>query len=32
MLGHSDISSTQVYAQFQTPEIKAIYKKSFPRA
>lgn len=32
MLGHSDISSTQVYAQFQGPEIKAIYQKAHPRA
>ena len=32
MLGHSDISSTQVYAQFQTPELKEVYKKAHPRA
>lgn len=32
MLGHSDISSTQVYAQFQSPEIKNLYKKAHPRA
>ncbi len=32
MLGHSDISSTQVYVQFQDPELKEIYKKSHPRA
>ena len=32
MLGHSDISSTQIYAQFQTPELKNIYKKAHPRA
>ena len=32
MLGHSDISSTQVYAQFETPELKNIYKKAHPRA
>ena len=32
MLGHSDISSTQIYAQFQTPELKHIYKKAHPRA
>ena len=31
MLGHSDIS-TQIYAQFQTPELKNIYKKAHPRA
>ena len=32
MLGHSDISSTQVYAQFQDPEIKTVYTKAHPRA
>lgn len=32
MLGHSDISSTQVYMQFQDPEIKNEYKKAHPRA
>ncbi len=32
VLGHSDISSTQIYAQFQTPELKNIYKKAHPRA
>ena len=32
MLGHSDISSTQVYAQFQDPALKNIYKKTHPRA
>lgn len=32
MLGHSDISSTQIYAQFQTPELKNIYKKAHSRA
>ncbi len=32
MLGHSDISSTQVYSQFQAPELKNIYKKAHPRA
>lgn len=32
MLGHSDISSTQIYAQFQTPELKNIYKKAHQRA
>ena len=32
MLGHSDISSTQIYAQFQTPELKNIYKKAHPIA
>ncbi len=32
MLGHSDISSTQVYAQFESPELKNVYKKAHPRA
>ena len=32
MLGHSDISSTQVYMQFQNEELKNIYKKAHPRA
>ena len=32
MLGHSDISSTQVYAQFQDPGIKTVYTKAHPRA
>ena len=32
MLGHSDISSTQVYAQFQDEGLKEIYKKTHPRA
>ena len=32
MLGHSDISSTQVYMQFQDGGIKDIYKKAHPRA
>ena len=32
MLGHSDISSTQVYMQFQNESLKEIYKKSHPRA
>ena len=32
MLGHSDISSTQVYMQFQDPGIKKEYKKAHPRA
>ena len=32
MLGHSDISSTQVYMQFQDPGIKNAYKKAHPRA
>lgn len=32
MLGHSDISSTQVYMQFQDSGLKTIYKKAHPRA
>ena len=32
MLGHSDISSTQVYMQFQEGSLKNIYKKAHPRA
>ena len=32
MLGHSDISSTQVYMQFQNDGLKDIYKKAHPRA
>ena len=32
MLGNSDISSTQVYMQFQDPGLKDIYQKAHPRA
>ena len=32
MLGHSDISSTQVYAQMEQDRIKSMYMKSHPRA
>ena len=32
MLGHSDISSTQVYMQFQADNLKNIYNKAHPRA
>ena len=32
MLGHSDISSTQVYMQFQDDSIRNIYQKAHPRA
>ena len=31
MLGHSDISSTQVYLQFQDPALREIYKNAHPR-
>lgn len=32
MLGHSDISSTQIYMQFQKDNLKEIYNKAHPRA
>ena len=32
LLGHSDISSTQVYMQFQNENLKDIYRKAHPRA
>jgi len=32
MLGHSDISSTQVFAQLAKNRIKEVYKKTHPRA
>ena len=32
MLGHSDISSTQVYMQFQNGGLNDIYRKAHPRA
>ena len=32
MLGHSDLSSTQVYMQFQKENLKDIYNKAHPRA
>ena len=32
MMGHSDISSTQVYAQLVKQHLKSVYNKSHPRA
>jgi integrase/recombinase XerD len=32
MLGHADISSTQVYTQVINKELKDIYNKAHPRA
>ncbi|MGN1298537.1 MAG: site-specific tyrosine recombinase XerD [Candidatus Scatovivens sp.] len=32
MLGHSDISSTQVYMKFQNDNLKNVYNKAHPRA
>ena len=32
MLGHTDISTTQIYSQFETSELKNIYNKAHPRA
>ena len=32
MLGHADISSTQIYAQLVNPKLKDVYQKAHPRA
>ena len=32
MMGHSDISSTQVYAQLVKQQLKSVYNKSHPKA
>lgn len=32
MLGHSDVSSTQIYKQFEINELKEIYRRTYPRA
>ncbi|MEG0766064.1 MAG: tyrosine-type recombinase/integrase, partial [Pseudoflavonifractor sp.] len=32
MLGHADISSTQIYAQLMNQKLKDVYNKAHPRA
>ena len=32
MLGHADISSTQIYSQLVKKQLKDVYQKSHPRA
>lgn len=32
MLGHSDLSSTQMYRKLLTPDLKSIYEKAHPKA
>ena len=32
MLGHADISSTQIYSKLINQKIKDVYKKAHPRA
>lgn len=32
MLGHADISSTQIYAQLVNQKLKNVYNKAHPRA
>ena len=32
MLGHADISSTQIYSRLMNQKIKDVYRKAHPRA